>query len=337
MNAPARYLSLLVLVLLASAAPAAGAGFEVHAHRGGPLSDGAAVAPEDSLTAFKSARGRGADVIELDTHVTSDDVPFALHDGSLDRTTDCTGNIAEHTAAEVDACHIDVLGAGDAFTQAPGSTEPVPRLTAVLEWAKSTGARLNVELNYYPTEPAASKTPNFIADVLDAIDASGVPKSRVLIQSFLPGNLDPAKARGYETSLITFKIAESSAVSSAQKGGYEVLEPEWPLDDAKAFVKSAHAAGKRVIPFTLDARSDILAARRAGTDGVITDDPKLARAVNCAAARRVLRGATRALFRARKAAARAHTPKQRRAAARRVKAAKRKWRAAGRTFQRACD
>ena len=337
MNALARHLALLCLLLLAAAAPAAGAGFEVHAHRGGPLSGSAAFAPENSLTAFKSARGRGADVVELDTHVTSDDVPFAMHDGSLDRTTDCTGNVAEHTAAEVDACHVDVLGAGDAFTQAPGSTEPVPRLTAVLEWAKSSKARLNVELNYYPTEPAASKTPNFIADVLDAIDASGVPKSRVLIQSFLPGNLDPAKARGYKTALITFKVAESSAVSSAQKGGYDVLEPEWPLDDAKAFVKSAHAAGKRVIPFTLDRRSDIVAALKAGTDGLITDDPKLARSVNCAAARRVLRATTRALYRARKGARRAHTPKQRRAAARRVKAAKRKWVAAARTFKRACD
>jgi glycerophosphoryl diester phosphodiesterase len=336
MSALGRSLALLLLAAVA-AVPAAGAAFEIHAHRGGTLDGGAAFAPENTLAAFESSLARGADVVELDTHVTKDDVPFALHDGTLDRTTDCAGAIAEHTAAEVDACHVDVLGAGDAFRQAPGATEPVPRLAAVLEWAKASGAPLNVELNYYPTEPTASKTPNFIADVLDAIDRSGIPKSRLLIQSFLPANLDPARARGYRTALITFQAGQPTAVSSARKGGYDVLEPEWPVDGAKAFVKSAHAAGKRVIPFTVDTHADLLAVQRAGADGAITDDPRLARAVSdCESARVAVKRAGGRLRAARAAARRAHTARARRAAARRVRSARRRLASARRAAKQRC-
>jgi glycerophosphoryl diester phosphodiesterase len=217
----------------------------------------------------------------------------------------------------------------------------VPRLADVLEWAKASGARLNIELNYYPTEPAASTTPNFIADVLDTIDASGVPKDRILIQSFLPDNLEPAKARGYKTALITFQVAESSAVATASDRGFDVIEPQWPLKDPKGFLKSAHAAGKRVIPFTLDARTDLVGAKRAGMDGAITDDAPLARAVvRCEDARAALKRASKRLKAAKAAARRARTrsgsARQQRAAARRVRAAKRRVAKARGAMKSAC-
>ena len=326
---------LALALLAAAAAPASGAGFEVHAHRGGTLSGGVPKTPENSLTAFGAAIPAGADVVELDTHVTSDGVPFAMHDGDLDRTTDCTGAVAEHTAAEVDACHVDILGTTDVFTQAPGSTEPVPRLAAVLDWAKGAGAKLNIELNYYPTERTYGKTPNFVAQVLDAIDASGIPKSRLLIQSFLPSNIDPAKARGFRTAIVTFDFANASAVDTAEKGGYDVVEPQWPVD--AAFVKRAHAAGKRVIPFTVDRREDVMAVRTAGADGVISNDPSVAAAaVRCVDARTKVKQAARSLRAARAAAGRARGTRQRRSAARRVKSAKRKLAKARAAAKRAC-
>jgi hypothetical protein len=55
---------LLALVALALTAPAAGA-FELHAHRGGALTNGKPAALENALSTFKSAPARGADVAEL--------------------------------------------------------------------------------------------------------------------------------------------------------------------------------------------------------------------------------------------------------------------------------
>src|SRR3954451_10980426 len=317
--APLRHLVITaaVIVAAASAAPPAQA-IELHAHRGGALANGAPVAYENSLSAFKTAPGRGARVVELDVHVSKDGVPFVMHDGTLDRTTDCTGAVADHTAAEIDACHIDRLGSADVFKEVPGSTEPVPRLAAVLSWAKDAGARLNIEINHYPTESSYDPGPGFVNAELDAIDASGVPKSKILMQSFLPANLDPAKQRGYRTALITFEGANAQALSLAKKGGYDVLEPEWPVKDARAFVKQAHAAKRQVIPWTIDKRSDVIAAAGAGVDGIITDDLPVARAgLKCFAAEQSLKAARATLKKAKTAAAK----KKARA---RVKAAKKK-------------
>jgi glycerophosphoryl diester phosphodiesterase len=326
----------IAVAALAATAPAAAA-LDVHAHRGGGLGDGKPVALENSLSAFKSAGGRAADVVELDVHVSKDGVPFVMHDGTLDRTTDCSGPVADHKGAELDDCHIDLLGTNDVFKEAPGSNEPVPRLAAVLRWAKSDGARLNIEINHYPTEPSYDPGPGFVNAELDAIDASGIAKDKVLLQSFLPGNLDPAEQRGYTTALITFSGANAKALSLAKSGGYDVLEPQWPVDGAAGFVKRAHAAGRTVVPYTLDRRSEVRAARAAGVDGLITDDPPLARgAVRCYDADVVLGAAQRRLAAAKAAARRAHGAAAKRRAAARVKAAKRQLAKAKGARSRAC-
>lgn len=291
----------IAALALAITAPSAAA-IDIHAHRGGGLSKGKPIALENALSAFKSARSRDADVVELDVHVSKDGVPFVVHDGTLDRTTDCTGPTAELTAAELDDCHVDLLGTNDVFKSAPGSTESMPRLAEVLKWTKSSDTRLNIEINHYPNEPSYDPSMSFVEAELDVIDKSGIPKSQVLLQSFLPGNLDPAKARGYTTALITFSGANAQALSLAQTGGYEVLEPQWPVTDAAGFVKRAHAAGRKVIPYTLDKRADVRAARAAGVDGIITDDPPLARgAVRCYDADVVLGAAEKKLAAAKKA------------------------------------
>src|SRR3954454_19270039 len=123
--APLRHLVITAAVIAAaaSAAPPVQA-VELHAHRGGALANGMPAAYENSLSAFKTAPGRGARVVELDVHVSKDGVPFVMHEGPLDRRTDCTGAAADHTAAELDACPIDRLVSAAAFKEAPGSTEP---------------------------------------------------------------------------------------------------------------------------------------------------------------------------------------------------------------------
>src|SRR3954453_20229492 len=237
------------------------AALDLHAHRGGGLTNGKPAALENALSTFKTAPKRGADVVELDVHVLQDGVPFVIHDGTLDRTTDCEGPVADASADKLDTCHIDLLGSTDVFKSAPGSNETLPRLAEVLRWAKDDGVRLNIEINHYPNERSYDPTDRFVTAELDAIDKSGISKSKVLLQSFLPGNLDPAKARGYRTALITFEGANSQALTLAQQGGYDVLEPQWPVADAAGFVRKAHAAGRQVIPYTLDEVRDVADAR----------------------------------------------------------------------------
>lgn len=70
----------------------------VIAHRGA-----SAYAPENTIAAFNLAVEMGFDLIENDVRRTRDGAIVVSHDGSLDRCTDGTGQIAELTLDEVRA------------------------------------------------------------------------------------------------------------------------------------------------------------------------------------------------------------------------------------------
>lgn len=66
------------------------------AHRGY-----SSVAPENTLPAFKLAKVRGFFYVETDISFTSDGVAVCLHDATIDRTSDGTGNIGSLTWEQV--------------------------------------------------------------------------------------------------------------------------------------------------------------------------------------------------------------------------------------------
>jgi glycerophosphoryl diester phosphodiesterase len=268
----------LALALIATAPAAAKTEFAgIHAHRGGPLTDGAATHPENSLEAFRNAHAIGADVIELDTKLTADGVPVVMHDGTLDRTTNCSGPVRARTAADLAAsCRIDTIGTEDKIAPASGPGVAIPPLADVLAWARAERVLLNLEIKNQPGDPDFDTTPLFAQTVLNAIDGSGIDKNQVLIQSFWPPNLDQAKARGYQTSMLLLAQASNQqGIDFTRMGGYTIVSPAWPMgDDPKQFVEAAHEAGKPVVPYTIDERAEIDRAFDAGVDGVITNDTR---------------------------------------------------------------
>jgi glycerophosphoryl diester phosphodiesterase len=65
-------------------------------HRGA-----SAVAPENTLAAFKRALDEGSAGVEFDVRLASDGVPVVIHDASLRRTGLCEGTVATMTSAEL--------------------------------------------------------------------------------------------------------------------------------------------------------------------------------------------------------------------------------------------
>ena len=292
---------LIAAIVLLAAAPAQA--IDIHAHRGGPVDAGVPVTPEDTLPAFLHGHELGADWIELDAKVSKDGVPVIIHDATLDRTTDCTGQVAAKTAAELAACHVDVIGVEGTIKDAPGAQVAIPTLADVLTWAKANGVRLNLEIKNIPTDPDYDATPKYAQTVLNVIDGAGFPKSHILIQSFWPANLDEAKLRGYQTLFLSLSQSNEGAIDFAAGRGYDVVSPQWPLTDPKAYVKRAHDAKLQVVPFTFNKADEIKAAQDGGVDGVITNDVIVAEQVlrgsDCPTARKREAAATKALAKAR--------------------------------------
>jgi glycerophosphoryl diester phosphodiesterase len=59
--------------------------------------------PSNTLYAFRKAIRAGADMLELDVGVTSDDQIIVMHDTSVDRATNGTGLVSEKTLSEIES------------------------------------------------------------------------------------------------------------------------------------------------------------------------------------------------------------------------------------------
>ncbi|NOY26383.1 MAG: glycerophosphodiester phosphodiesterase family protein [Oligoflexia bacterium] len=102
----------------------------VSGHRGMGGTFGA-LAPEDTVSAVRAAIAYGVDFVETDPRPTADGVLVNLHDTTVDRTTDGTGEASKMSLAEIQALHVD---AGDL----PGdfSCERVPTFQQILSAAR---------------------------------------------------------------------------------------------------------------------------------------------------------------------------------------------------------
>ena len=129
-------------VLLALAPTAIARAPQIHAHRGGTVVNGKARFAEESLGAYKNAARNGF-VLEVDAKLTEDRVAVALHDATLDRTTNCTGELRTFTLAELAGCRTDVLGSPGSPLPTRPASKPAPIITirALLDYAKRAGAK----------------------------------------------------------------------------------------------------------------------------------------------------------------------------------------------------
>jgi glycerophosphoryl diester phosphodiesterase len=264
-------------VLFALAPPAIAATPVIHAHRGGTVVNGKARFAEESLSAYKNAARNGF-VLEVDAKLTEDRVPVALHDATLDRTTHCTGELRTFTLAELAGCRTDVLGSPGSPLPTRPASKPAPIITirALLDYAKRAGAKVNLEIKNVPGDPDFDSTPAYANSVMDAVLASRIPRSQLLIQSFISTNLDVARQRmpGVATSLLSVQAINEAFLQAAADKNYDFISPEWPV--SADYVSRAHGMGLDVAPFTLDAAADVRAARSARVDALITDDPLMA-------------------------------------------------------------
>jgi glycerophosphoryl diester phosphodiesterase len=272
----------------AAATAAAKTTLEIHAHRGGTVSNGKPAFTEESLEAYKHAAANGF-VLEVDAKLTKDGIPVAIHDATVDRTTNCTGEVRTFTLAALRACRPDVLGSpgGGLRTWTVKPRGRIATIAEVLELARLTGARVNLEIKNLPTDPDWDPTSGYANRVMDAVEAAALSRSQILIQSFIPAGLDVARQRipRVATSVLGGTFADP-LIELARQKNYNYISPQWP--QTAAFVKQAHKAGRLVLPYAINTRAQVRAAVRAGVEGVIGDDPLTsARAIGLRPARKL--------------------------------------------------
>ncbi|HKH14410.1 MAG TPA: glycerophosphodiester phosphodiesterase family protein, partial [Solirubrobacterales bacterium] len=168
----------------------------IQAHRGGSVVNGKPTYPENTMPAFRHSADKGF-VLEMDVKLTEDRVPVVVHDATLDRTTDCDGQVDAKTVKQLRRCRVDILGTeGNSIHIGPHDPRAarIPTLAHVLEFIKHERAAANIEIKNVPTDPDFDATDRFATTVSKAIRLSRVPQSQLIVQSFWPPNLRVAQA-----------------------------------------------------------------------------------------------------------------------------------------------
>jgi glycerophosphoryl diester phosphodiesterase len=251
-------LTLTLFALAVAAAWFLGSRLDLHeepaitAHRGA-----SAVAPENSMAAFRAAMEAGATYAELDVQRTRDGRIVVVHDGDLLRMGGDPRKVAGLTAAEIAAIDIGRRH------QPPFPGEHPPTLEEVIAAVRGR-MKLNVELKYNVPDPGLAPAVIELLRREDFLD-------EVVITS-----LDYAALRQVESiepRLVTGHIV-TAAVGDVLRTEADFLS----LSSAQAttsLVRRAHRLGKQVHVWTVNQPEVMLRMIERGVDNVITDDPAL--------------------------------------------------------------
>jgi len=262
----------LPLLLLFAGALCAAPRIVIHGHRGA-----AAVLPENTLPSFREAIRAGADYIELDLHVSRDNVLIVYHDPEINLSI-CQGPGGKRPIRELTLAEIKQYDCGSlkppAFPhQRPSPGARIPTFDEVLELAKSSQVRFNIEIKYNEKwKPAPPPREEFVQMVSAAIRRHKL-EDRVLVQSFDFGIVKAMRA--LEPGFLLAALYGAGARSFpdiARETGAQIVTPQYKLVTPEK-VKEAHAAGIQVVPWTVDDAAEWQRLIDAGVDGIITNDP----------------------------------------------------------------
>jgi glycerophosphoryl diester phosphodiesterase len=231
--------------------------FTIVAHRG--LGEGV---PENTLAAFRHSLANGVRIIELDLRTTKDGQLVILHDATLDRTTDCSGAVAEQTLERLRTCDAGWpthLG------------ERIPTLGDVFALVDGTSTRLMLDCKAAPLD-----------DVLRAVRIHHA-ESRVILGLRSPTQVARARAALPGVAIIAFMPQRTDGPAFTAAGANILrLWSDWVETDP-ALVGRTRALGPPVwvmvgrrLP-SKPAEWRALHARMiaAGAQGLVTDRPDL--------------------------------------------------------------
>ena len=235
---------------------------QIWAHRGA-----SAYAPENTLPAFELAVAQGAEGVEFDVQLSSDGILVVIHDETLDRTTNGTGQVGDHTLAQLQA-----LDASAGRTEFAGVR--IPTLAEVLELVAPTRMRINIEL-----KNSIVDYPGLEQKVLGHVRAFDLSK-RVVLSTFNHFSLRRLQSLKPVCPLgVLYSDPMVRPWRYAKDLGIDAIHPPFPYVPDKKFVKKAHKAGVAVRPWVADAEKDLHRAFRWGVDAIFTDVPDVALAV----------------------------------------------------------
>ncbi|MGH1296492.1 glycerophosphodiester phosphodiesterase [Bacillus pretiosus] len=236
------------------------------AHRGA-----SAYAPEHTIAAYKLGQQLKGDYIEIDLQMTKDGHLVAMHDETINRTTNGTGLVKEHTLEE-----IKQLNAGSFFNEKHPTlakkefeNAKVPTLEEIIE-------TFGHNANYYIETKSPDEYPGMEERLLEIIKKYEI-SDKVIIQSFSEESLQKIHSLDVNIPLVQLlpckKAAQLTELEIKKYKTYCIgLGMNYKYIDS-AYVKKIKKHGLEVHPFTVDNETDMKKLLLWGVDGMFTNYP----------------------------------------------------------------
>lgn len=249
----------------------------VIAHQGGEH-----LAPSNTLVAFEQARELGVDVIEFDVHMTRDGHLVAIHDNTVDRTTDGSGKVNDMTLEEIKA-----LDAADYFQDLDGEYSyrgqgiTIPTVEEIFD--EFSNMRLNIELKATNDpelyEPISEKMWELIEQYGNAervLVASFEHEIIEMFQDISEGTVPVSGGRDEVTKFVIFHKAFLNGLYRANVDAVQIPTEEsiFDLKDGK-LIRGAERRGMDVHYWTINDAGTMRELIDLGAGGIITDRPDL--------------------------------------------------------------
>jgi glycerophosphoryl diester phosphodiesterase len=227
----------------------------VIAHRGASGN-----APENTMAAFRKAVALGATFIETDLHLSRDARFVAMHDATLNRTTNGQGAVHDMTLAE-----LRKLDAGSWFGS-EFAGERIPTLEEILEFSKK-----NDVVFYLEMKPAGSWGGEHA--LIGALRESGeIPRAVVI--SFDTSIV--LSLRKIEPTLMTGLLYDGQVEKPIQKAveiGARQLAVRGDLV-TPALIAEAKKKDLQIVCWTVNHPAHMRMLIAAGVDGIMSDYPE---------------------------------------------------------------
>ena len=216
------------------------------AHRGARAEE-----PENTLRAIKRAAECGADLVEVDLRQSKDHELVAIHDATVERTTNGSGLVAAQTLQQLQ--RLDA-----------GRGEHIPRLAEVLSLVDRLRIGLVIEL----------KEPGFEVDVVQAVVSGRMDQSVIIASFFHPALLTVRAAAPRVKTGIILSSLPVYPVQVALDARADIIFQRYPRL-TRDYVDAAAKRGIEIYAWVINTREDFEHVKALGVAGIATDNPCL--------------------------------------------------------------
>lgn len=241
------------------------------------------LAPSNTIPAFDLAREYSTDVMETDIHMTKDGHLVAIHDATVDRTTNGTGRVDSFNLAE-----LQKLDAGYHFKDLDGKYSYrgkgvyVPTLEELFE-RYGKDYYFNVEIKARYPQEEESQIEQKLWELIKKFNM----QSKVIVNSF-----DNSIVQSYEKhakgesplgagrkEVTKFVVTSKAFLKGFYRPSSQVLQI--PTEDSginlksKSLIDDAHRLNMQVHYWTINDKATMKELIELGADGIMTDRPDL--------------------------------------------------------------